>query len=120
MLLAMIVNRIKVKLALIVVDRVMRAQLAMMVFRIKKKLELTVEDHVQTAVIRYFYFKRNIDVKCFISEIDFYFSITNFLCFIFKCDSLGNGLRALLVWSQTEQSKINWRSFLGRLQARMH
>lgn len=48
----MIVNRIKVKLALIVVDRVIRAQLAMMVFRIKKKLELTVADHALNAVMK--------------------------------------------------------------------
>ena len=48
----MIVNRIKVKLALIVVDRVRRAQLAMMVFRIKKKLGLTVADLALNAVMK--------------------------------------------------------------------
>ena len=52
MLLAMMVNRIKMKLALIVVDSVMRAQIVMMVFRIKKKLGLTVADLALNAVMK--------------------------------------------------------------------
>ena len=46
----MMANRIKMKLALIVEDHVLRAPLAMIEFRTKAKLRSIVEDHVMCVV----------------------------------------------------------------------